>query len=64
LPEEVSLEPPPFFEGDKIKVAFEIGSSKDFEKKASGLLEASRRPGAGKLFGVLGAPQEKKQGGK
>ena len=61
---EVSLEPPAFFEGDKIKVAFEIGSRKELEKKALGLLEASRRPSVSKLFSILGAPPEDKQGKK
>ena len=61
LPEEVSLEPPPFFEGHRIKVAFEIGSRKELEKKALGLVQASRKPKASRLFSALGAPPEKKR---
>lgn len=64
LPEEVSLEPPPFFEGDFFTVSFKIKSAGEFKRKAEALHEASRKPAAGKLFGVLGAPREKKQGGK
>ena len=64
LGEDVSLKAPQFFEGDKVKVSFEITSRKDLEKKALGLLEASRRPEASRLFRVLGAPPQDKRGEK
>ena len=57
----MSLEPPPFFEGHRIKVAFEIGSRRELEQKALGLVQASRKPQASRLFSALGAPPEKKR---
>jgi len=64
LSEDVSLKAPRFFEGDKVKVSFEIASRKDLEKKALDLLEASRRPEASRLFRVLGAPPQNKRKAK
>ncbi|MEA1996535.1 MAG: hypothetical protein U9N45_02810, partial [Gemmatimonadota bacterium] len=54
----VKLTPPPFFEGEKIRVSFEAGSAEELGVFAEKLLDASSLDAAHELFRCLGAPDD------
>ena len=56
LPSEILLKPPPLFEGDRLRISFEIEGSGDLADKARLLLEAAQSANLEELFRCLGAP--------
>ncbi|HUU29502.1 MAG TPA: ParB N-terminal domain-containing protein [archaeon] len=58
LPKGVNIEPPPFFEGERLTVSFEIRSAEELAQKARSLVTASGLDTARELFYCLGAPEE------
>ena len=56
LPSEILLRPPPLFEGDRLRISFEIEGPGDLADKARLLLEVAQSADLEELFRCLGAP--------
>ncbi|MEA2063168.1 MAG: ParB N-terminal domain-containing protein, partial [Gemmatimonadota bacterium] len=54
---KILVEPPRFFEGDRLRISMETGSPEDLSGKAQQLLNAAKRKEFGEMFHLLGAPE-------
>jgi hypothetical protein len=61
---QLKIEPPRLFEGERFTASFEFGSAGELEQVAGSLLNAARSGEAGKLFRLLGAPDDSEEGGR
>jgi ParB family chromosome partitioning protein len=52
LPSQISLRPPPYFEGQQYQVAFSVGTRQELQQVAQRLLEAAANPALDDLFAL------------
>lgn len=52
LPSQISLRPPPYFEGQQYQVAFSFGTRQELQQVAQRLLEAAANPALDDLFAL------------